>query len=225
MPDRRAPDIFWKIAWSESLCGYALMSSGWTLLKCNEQFARMLGYAPLELCGKSEAEITHPAESTVSIQTADKYGRVDMEKLYITKTGASVRCRLKANPVEHEGELVWFSQILPVDERSNVEALRQEYDQRLESLQRALSATHDDLRAIIGRDIEMRIGDNIGGDKTGRDKIVTNQKSLMIAIALVIAAIAGVKVASDWFTAEPPNNRGQHTAPPNLPATPQDGDE
>jgi len=230
-------DLLWPILWRHSQVGLAVVATDWRIIRCNQMFAECLEFSPEELRGRHVSSITHDSDAHTGIMAAES-GSVEFSKRYITKSGKAVWCHLRSDPVKFpDGKTtVWLSQIsrLPDEayssiakaiERRIIDKVRKDQQHELDEIRREFRSAVETMNQFRDRDnVDIRIGGDVGRDKTTSN--VTNKSWLIGLIVLAVAAIAGVKVASEWFTAETPtNNQGQQTAPPNLPATPQDGDE
>ncbi len=84
----------------ENACvGVVICDFAGHILECNQQFARMIGYQPDELCGISVAAITHPDDLPREVEVLQpvvdgRISRAVLEKRYLRKDGAVVWGRL-----------------------------------------------------------------------------------------------------------------------------------
>lgn len=84
----------------ENACvGVVICDFAGHILECNQQFARMIGYQPDELCGISIAAITHPEDLPREVEVlqplADgRVSRAVLEKRYLRRDGTVVWGRL-----------------------------------------------------------------------------------------------------------------------------------
>jgi PAS domain S-box-containing protein len=72
------------------------------IIEANAAFARMLGYAPSELVGRSVNEFLHPEERSTESLESERGQRkwIKYERRYLTKSGGLVWARVRSSVVE-----------------------------------------------------------------------------------------------------------------------------
>jgi PAS domain S-box-containing protein len=105
-----------RLAFESGPLGMVFVNLDHTMFKVNPAFAKMLGYAPEELVGKSIAEITHPDDILSSSQLLQRLASTAkpcdaIEKRYLTQQGelfwgrvtATILCDQGGQPLFHLG--------------------------------------------------------------------------------------------------------------------------
>lgn len=215
---RQIPNSWFRHVWNLSrFTGYAFIDhEQWTIIRCNDQFARLLEYDETELAGVSIQRIIHdeyaetyiPALERVLEGESDEINRVVK---YITKTHRAIVCRAITIPVEYRGEIAFMlKQITLLDEESREEVQR--LRDIVKSLQSGLENVRGDMRVFMGKDTNIRVeGATITSGNTKNDVKVFAY--LTAAVIALVSAGAYLAYISGWGfhhgDAKPPS-------PPNM---------
>jgi len=151
--DRRHSDERFRMVFDEGPLGIALVGLDLTVLRVNGAFARMLGYEPAELAGRTIAEVTHPADLAADADEAARViaGRIPnyrMEKRYVRRDGSVVWGALTASVLrDAEGRpTCLIGMVEDVTARRAAEATA-----RLQNERMAHDANHDALTGLPNR--------------------------------------------------------------------------
>ncbi len=134
-----------RAAFEHAPIGMALAELDGTLLEVNSAFARMLGYGPADLAGRTTADLTHPEDWALSSQDLsridhDADGTYRLEKRYIRADGRIMWASVSFSFVDQaDGSQLVIGQVEDVTQRKAI-AERLEY-----------SARHDELTGLCNR--------------------------------------------------------------------------
>jgi PAS domain S-box-containing protein len=144
-------DIF-EICFNGSPIGASLTLADGRLGRVNAAFARMLGYEPQEMEGRSYTDFTHPDDLMASKQCVDTLlsGRQDVyrfEKRYLTKAGDTVwvlvHTRLRRNTQGRP--LCFMTHIVDITEQKRLEEAQRKEEAELETI---LASIADGILAV-----------------------------------------------------------------------------
>lgn len=157
----------------------------------NTAFERLLGYSFAELQGRTWMEVTAQKDVGGDLANVEAVidGRIEtytMEKDYLHKRGRSIPVSLTVRryPRASHLPLLYFSIEAPVSTITRPEVATMERELR-EEIQR--------LAQQIKHGVNVNVGDNVGGDKVGRDK---NSDA---AIRLIAGALVAVSLIVAWL--------------------------
>jgi PAS domain S-box-containing protein len=124
--------------------GVALVSSDGSILRANDSFARMLGYAPDELRSQTFQDLTHPEDLAANLSVLNKtlIGETDtycIEKRYVRKDGTIVWANLTVGCVRKADNAVdyFISVIQDITDRKQAEARLAERNAQLDLAHKA----------------------------------------------------------------------------------------
>lgn len=192
---KKIQQSWFRFAWRMSgVTGMAFVDhETWTIIRCNAQFGRILGYDEAELEGKHLQDLYHSTdaatfrESLLRVINGDE-DCIDSVKRFITKAGTAVICRSICHPLHFDGRVaVMLKQICIVaDDRITAEALH--LRETVSKLEEDLKNLRGDVRALVGR----RSGDvNIGGSSI-RSGAITNDASVFRWMVIALIVVAGI---------------------------------
>lgn len=183
--------------------GFAFVDhTTWTVIRCNAQFARILGYEESELEGKSLEDIYHNSDAGTYREVLHRVltgedDCMDSVKRFMTKAGSSVVCRSICHPLRYQGDVVvMLKQICVIaDDKLLAEsiALRDAVSQ----LERDLYNLRGDVRALVGRGNDVNIGSS-----SIRSGATTNDPSIfrwiVVAIIAIVSVVAYIAYIGGW---------------------------
>ncbi|HSI33661.1 MAG TPA: EAL domain-containing protein [Tepidisphaeraceae bacterium] len=151
--DRRHSDERFRMVFDEGPLGIALVGLDLTLLRVNGAFARMLGYEPADLAGRTIAQVTHPDDLAADADDAARViaGRIPnyrMEKRYVRRDGSVVWGALTASVLRDAGgrPTCLIGMVEDVTARRAAEATMRVQNDRM-----AHDANHDALTGLPNR--------------------------------------------------------------------------
>lgn len=193
---KKIQQSWFRFAWRLSgVVGMAFVDhESWSIIRCNAQFGRILGYDESELEGKHLQELYHSSDAATFREAlarvvAGDEPSMDSVKRFITKAGTAVICRSICHPLHFEGRVaVMLKQICIVaDDRITAEALH--LRETVSKLEEDLRNLRGDVRALVGR---RSGGDvNIGGSSI-RSGAISNDTAIfrwLVVALLVVASI------------------------------------
>lgn len=122
--------------------GVALIGEAQTVLRVNQAFARMLGYSPDELRGKTASELTHPDDVALTEEAIRRLRNLDTDafrttKRYLARDGSVVwgdACVVLVDV----GEVIAIALVADITERKRMEEALVRSSERFELLARAV---------------------------------------------------------------------------------------
>lgn len=164
----------------------------WTIIRCNAQFGRILGYDEAELVGRSLEDLYHISDAGTYreslrrvLEGSEDY--LDSIKRFVTKAGVGVICRSICHPLRYNGKVVVMlkQMVILSDDRLMSESIAlRETVTRLES---DLMNLRGDVMALVGRRSDINIG---GSNITSGAS--TNDASIFRWLVLALIVVAGI---------------------------------
>ena len=137
----RESEARFRSAFGNAPMGTALVDKAGVVLQVNARSTNIIGFLPEEIVGKSIADVTHPDDLEESIEKykALMSGEIDqyqLEKLYASKRGGYVWCRLSISSVKDDNGIPQYSiaHIEDISERKQSEQALQRYNRALQVL-------------------------------------------------------------------------------------------
>ena len=214
------PGGWWQEACERVRHPLACVGTDHTFVWVNTAFERLVGYSVAELADMTWMDITDQADvggdlASVKSVIDGRIPQYTITKRYRHKHGRLIPIELSvwrfpSNTVEN---LVCFIVEAAPETAST---------QQLVDLRRELTETINSLRAQIEGDrptvtVSNNVGDNVGGDKTGRDKITRTESGTFILAGVLLAIVSLLGYMA--YVATWPNHRG-HADPPRIEGTP-----
>lgn len=137
--------------------GFAFVDhESWSIVRCNGQFGRILGYDESELEGKSLQELYHHSDAgtfreALQRVVAGEEDCIASIKRFVTKAGTSVICRSLCHPLHYEGKIaIMLKQICVVaDDKILAESMA--LRDTVTRLEMDLANLRGDVMALVGR--------------------------------------------------------------------------
>lgn len=222
---------WWKLACERSKEAIAFVGNDDRFRYNNLAWCKLVGWSASDLKTKRWQDITDMSSIT-SDQTETervKQGLATeyyMEKAYIKPSGARVPVAILVHrfpPELSNAQLGYIVFATPLETQAEYQELKRSFANLLEAVQKLQKTTEaiehlrdvtnsnrELIKTLIGKGEGIRMGDYVGGDKTGRDKI-TNDPRMLIACATV-AGLALIYFVYYLFA------RPGQAPPPNMPA-------
>ncbi len=201
--------------------GFAFVDhESWSIIRCNGQFGRILGYDESELEGKNLQDLYHHSDAAtfrvaLSRVVDGEEDCIDSIKRFVTKAGTAVICRSLCHPLRFQGKVaVMLKQICVVaDDRVLAESMAlRETVTRLES---DLANLRGDVMALVGRGGNVNIGSSeIKSGATTNDTAVF--RYLVAGVIALLSVVGYLIYVGGWPL------HGGGAQPPRHIETPQD---
>lgn len=178
----------------------------WSIVRCNPQFARLLGYDESELEGKSLQDLYHASDSGTYRESLKRVLDGDEEcmdsvKRFIAKHGGSIICRTICHPLRFEGHVaIMLKQICIVaDDRIQQESVM--LRDTVRQLERDLANLTGDVRALVGKpnDSSVHIGESSirsGAQQNTNDAAIF--RWIVAALVVLIGAASYLIYVGGW---------------------------
>lgn len=215
--DSLGKDILFDAVFGKSTEGILLVTFDGLIEKANPAVSVLLGYSLSELERRSVLDLMHASDRhkrapEIDNLLAGKIECIRAHRRFVTNSGKTTTFSVRTYPIHKDNAIVRVLTFLwPID-ADPVEIT--------ESIERRLSQM-EELLNKYGKPEEWRmvnnihLGDEVGGDKSGRDK-VTNDTRIFYFIGAVLAVVASL-LAYLGYLATFPNHNGNAT-PPALPS-------
>lgn len=214
MPDKELiPCEFFKESWEDADHPMACVSETNRFVRVNHAFEKLLGYSTSELEGRTWMEFTSQRFVGGDLASVDDVldGNIEsyqLEKDYIHKRGHAVPVVLTVRkyPRASSEPLLYFRVESPP-----AVATRPELDELNAELRTEIVGLKLKMEELKNHALRVTVGDNIGGDKVGRDKNNDMTIKIMVAGLFIVASTVAWLV---YYVASV--STGNKPAPPNV---------
>ena len=155
----------YKMLTENSLTGIFIHQNG-RFVFVNDKFAKMHGYKPEELLGKSHLLLVHPDESKTLKEYALKRLKgkpvpQQYEVQRIMKDGRSMWCEMMATLIRYKGNPAIMGNVIDITERKLAESAMKKSEEQLRNLTTYLQKVGEIERISIAREIHDELGEGL----------------------------------------------------------------
>lgn len=191
---KKIQQSWFRFAWRMSgVTGMAFVDhETWTIIRCNAQFGRILGYEESELEGKAIQDLYHSSDAGTYRESLKRVldgeeDYLDSVKRFVTKAGTAVVCRSICHPLRYNGAVVVMLKQMCIVADDRILAESMALRDTVAHLERDLANLRGDVMALVGKGQNV----NIGGSSI-RSGAITNDASVFRWMVIALIVVAGI---------------------------------
>lgn len=215
MPSEIPKEIIFDKLFSKTQTGVCVLHLDGSIELANPAMSLFFGYTIGEIEGRNIEELTHAEDRYKCVAEFAAVLRGERECLQIekrarTKLGKSIQVEARGYPLHYQGEIRRFLYLVIPLHDIDKDLFLENIEERLRQLEVVIERHDGD----VVKAMTIHVGDSVGGDSSGRDKVTNDAKifrwlvPVFISIAMLLAYIAYYMTVS---------GNGDEVKPPTIP--------